>query len=402
MAHCSRGSPRCNARADARRRRAGRAWPCRRDRAPHRPDPREQFRCAVRRRIEAASGQQCVSSLNLPPHTDLPTRELQPGVQFLHCLANDATGGDSVFLDGFALAAARASGRFRTACGDAVRVLEQEREQRRCSAPVIADARGNVTEVRVANFLRGPLDAPAGSVAAVYRAYRRFLALARERALRAAPAAGGRHVGVRQPPRAACAHRVRSVYRAPAPAGCYIDRDELLSRWRVLSRSAPAGRVALTRARFRPARTHPSPMKHPDARRRRSPLPGGGGMRFIKRRPAGSSGYCFIARRAAPRGRIGLLAEEDRVASVRRCSRAPEWTAGAGCAVAAGVGTMNTRFGALDVVRVVRACHARLVAGLFELDQFVAHERGSRCFERMRQTKRTGRQRQRLRKRAIS
>ena len=43
------------------------------------------------------------------------------------------------------------------------------------------------------------------------------------------------------------------------------------------------------------------------------------------------------------------------------------------CAVAAGVGTMNTRFGALDVVRVVRARHARLVAGLFELNQFVAH-----------------------------
>ena len=43
------------------------------------------------------------TSVNLPPHTDLPTRELQPGVQFLHCLVNDATGGESVFVDGFAI-----------------------------------------------------------------------------------------------------------------------------------------------------------------------------------------------------------------------------------------------------------------------------------------------------------
>jgi len=115
------------------------------------------------------------TSLNLPPHTDLPTRELQPGVQFLHCLANDATGGDSIFLDGFALADA-----LRREHPDDFEQLastpfefwnKSANSDYRCSAPVIGlDARGNVTEVRVANFLRGPLDAPAGSVAAVMRA----------------------------------------------------------------------------------------------------------------------------------------------------------------------------------------------------------------------------------------
>jgi len=43
------------------------------------------------------------TAVNLPPHSDLPTREWQPGVQFLHCLVNDATGGESVFVDGFAI-----------------------------------------------------------------------------------------------------------------------------------------------------------------------------------------------------------------------------------------------------------------------------------------------------------
>lgn len=186
------------------------------------------------------------TSLNLPPHTDLPTRELQPGVQFLHCLANDATGGDSVFIDGFALADALR----REHPADFERLASTPFEfwnksahsDYRCSAPVIGlDARGNVSEVRVANFLRGPLDAPADAVAAVYRAYRRFLVLAREprfrvqRRLRAGdmwafdnrrvlhartefdPATGRRHL-----------------------QGCYVDRDELLSRWRVLSRTLGA------------------------------------------------------------------------------------------------------------------------------------------------------------------
>nr|BFE93441.1 hypothetical protein GCM10020185_39770 [Pseudomonas brassicacearum subsp. brassicacearum] len=44
------------------------------------------------------------TAFNLPLHSDLPTRELQPGLQFLHCLVNDADGGESIFLStGFPL-----------------------------------------------------------------------------------------------------------------------------------------------------------------------------------------------------------------------------------------------------------------------------------------------------------
>ncbi|MFK8030917.1 MAG: TauD/TfdA family dioxygenase [Gammaproteobacteria bacterium] len=41
------------------------------------------------------------TALALPLHTDLANQEFVPGVQFLHCVANTATGGDSVFADGF-------------------------------------------------------------------------------------------------------------------------------------------------------------------------------------------------------------------------------------------------------------------------------------------------------------
>ncbi len=41
------------------------------------------------------------TALALPLHTDLPNQETPPGYQFLHCLANNSTGGASLFADGF-------------------------------------------------------------------------------------------------------------------------------------------------------------------------------------------------------------------------------------------------------------------------------------------------------------
>lgn len=46
------------------------------------------------------------TNLRLGPHTDLPTRETPPGYQFLHCLANEASGGHSTMADGAAVVAA--------------------------------------------------------------------------------------------------------------------------------------------------------------------------------------------------------------------------------------------------------------------------------------------------------
>lgn len=43
------------------------------------------------------------TALALPLHTDLPNQELVPGIQFLHCFKNSATGGGSVFADAMAI-----------------------------------------------------------------------------------------------------------------------------------------------------------------------------------------------------------------------------------------------------------------------------------------------------------
>ncbi|MEH6445586.1 MAG: TauD/TfdA family dioxygenase [Oceanospirillaceae bacterium] len=44
------------------------------------------------------------TSVELPLHTDLSNQQLPPGYQFLHCIKNDAQGGESLLADGFAIA----------------------------------------------------------------------------------------------------------------------------------------------------------------------------------------------------------------------------------------------------------------------------------------------------------
>jgi gamma-butyrobetaine dioxygenase len=46
------------------------------------------------------------TAMSLDPHTDNPYRAPVPGIQLLHCLANETTGGLSTLVDGFAVAQA--------------------------------------------------------------------------------------------------------------------------------------------------------------------------------------------------------------------------------------------------------------------------------------------------------
>ena len=44
------------------------------------------------------------TSLGIKAHTDNPYRKPMPGIQILHCISNEAKGGDSSLVDGFAVA----------------------------------------------------------------------------------------------------------------------------------------------------------------------------------------------------------------------------------------------------------------------------------------------------------
>ena len=118
------------------------------------------------------------TSLRLPPHVDLPTREYQPGVQFLHCLVNEAVGGDSVLVDGLRIAEIlreESEVHFRTLTTVPWNWANRSKtsDYRWASPLIVLDVNGDVSEIRVGNWLRAPLvDAPFDQVEAAYEAYR--------------------------------------------------------------------------------------------------------------------------------------------------------------------------------------------------------------------------------------
>ncbi|KTT58417.1 gamma-butyrobetaine dioxygenase [Pseudomonas oryzihabitans] len=182
------------------------------------------------------------TAFNLPLHTDLPTRELQPGLQFLHCLINDATGGSSTFVDGFKLAEV-----LREEDPESFEILTTipiefrnrgKSSDYRYKAPIIAlDENQEVSEIRMANFLRGPFIASQETMPLLYRAYRRFITMTRDDRFRYRHRLAAGQMWCFDNRRALHA---RDEFDPTSGArhfqGCYIDRDELHSRIRVLQR----------------------------------------------------------------------------------------------------------------------------------------------------------------------
>ena len=185
------------------------------------------------------------TALGLLCHTDLPNWERPPDYQLLHCLRNDADGGDSILVDGFRAAEtlrAREPTAFRLLSQSPIEFRFQDNESDiRFRAPTIAlDENDEVSEIRFNFAVMDAIDAPTKRMGALCRALRAFAGVIRDPALechyrlspgellifdnrrvlhgRAAfdPTTGGRHL-----------------------QGCYVDRDQLFSRIRVLERATP-------------------------------------------------------------------------------------------------------------------------------------------------------------------
>ena len=190
------------------------------------------------------------TSVALPLHTDLPNQEVPPGYQFLHCLANEATGGGSLFADGFAMAEdlrAEDPEAFRLLCEVRIPFRFHDREADiRVHEPVITLApSGDVIEIRYNAHLAGIFDMPAEIMPDYYRAYRAFMAKTRDAKYRVVfrlkagemvvfdnrrvlhgrdsfdPSTGFRHLH-----------------------GCYVDRGEFASRLRKLALANSAAKAA--------------------------------------------------------------------------------------------------------------------------------------------------------------
>jgi gamma-butyrobetaine dioxygenase len=185
------------------------------------------------------------SDLGLGLHTDNPYREPVPGFQALHALVTSPAGGDSLFADGFALAAQlRASdpGAFALLTTTAVPFHYRSADAELYAArPLIQlSCAGGVTAVHYNNrSIRVAADAGPE----FYAAYRRFAALLREPRLQLQLKLADGDLVVFDNQRVLHGRTAFTSARHPRHLqGCYLTRDSVFSETGLLRRrlGAPA------------------------------------------------------------------------------------------------------------------------------------------------------------------
>jgi gamma-butyrobetaine dioxygenase len=175
-------------------------------------------------------------------HTDNPYRDPVPGFQFLHCLQSSDEGGESQFVDGFAVAAdlkAEDPEAFAILSSTSVRFVFRGAD---CflehARPLIAcDLCGQLVAIHHNNRAMAPLSIPPTRMLAFYRAHRLFSETLRE---------PGYEMSLRLEPGDLVAfhnHRVlhgRTSFRNNNVQrhlqGCYVSRDGVFSSLAVLQR----------------------------------------------------------------------------------------------------------------------------------------------------------------------
>jgi gamma-butyrobetaine dioxygenase len=182
------------------------------------------------------------TAVGLDAHTDNPYRDPVPGVQLLHCLRNETSGGLSTLVDGFAAAEAlrrRDPAAFQLLTGISVRFRYRDAETELvASAPLIElDVAGRLRAVHFSPRLDYVPLLPPAQLAEYYRARREFDRLLRapEFELRFLLASGELMMMDNR--------RLLHGRTGFDPAegmrhlqGCYIDIDGPRSRYRVLRR----------------------------------------------------------------------------------------------------------------------------------------------------------------------
>jgi gamma-butyrobetaine dioxygenase len=119
------------------------------------------------------------TNISLDPHTDNPYRAPVPGIQLLHCLVNETSGGLSTLVDGFAVAQTLRDAEpeaFRVLAATPVRFkyIDADTELTASAPPIELDVTGAVKSIHFSPRLDFvPLFAPA-QLDAYFRARRKF------------------------------------------------------------------------------------------------------------------------------------------------------------------------------------------------------------------------------------
>lgn len=182
------------------------------------------------------------TALGLGVHSDNPYRDPTPGVQLLHCLVSEAPGGDSLLVDGFAAAErlrAEQPEQFDllTRVPATFRFVDKATDLQARTPLVSVDFEGHITAVHFNNRSFSGIAAPIELIEPWYAAYRTFARILkqpeRELVFRLAPG----DLLVMQNERALHGRTAFDPNLGRRHLqGCYVDKDGLESRMRVLRR----------------------------------------------------------------------------------------------------------------------------------------------------------------------
>ena len=173
----------------------------------------------------------------LEPHTDSTYSIDAPGLQLFVCLERDGSGGDSVLVDGFAIAKAlrakdpKAFETLTTVCVPG-HYLEPGVHLTASRPPIRLDADGNVVQLSFNNYDRAPFWLPEPQMTEFYRAYgelhRRIIDRSGWFTVRLEPGDALVFDNWR------CLHGRLEYTGARVFEGCYHNREDFESKLRVL------------------------------------------------------------------------------------------------------------------------------------------------------------------------
>jgi gamma-butyrobetaine dioxygenase len=186
------------------------------------------------------------TSLGLGVHSDNPYRDPTPGVQLLHCLESEAPGGDTLLVDGFAAAEQlrqEAPEHFAmlVRVPASFRFADKEADLNTRTPLISLDDEGRITAVHFNNRSFAGIDVAEELVEPWYAAYRAFAAILKRPEREVIFRLGPGDVVVMQNERALHGRTAFDPNKGRRRLqGCYVDKDGMESRMRVLRRKLAA------------------------------------------------------------------------------------------------------------------------------------------------------------------
>ena len=182
------------------------------------------------------------TALGLGVHSDNPYRDPTPGVQLLHCLVSEAPGGDSLLVDGFAAAEQLRAGQpeqfdLLTRVPATFRFADKAADLQARTPLISVDFEGHITAVHFNNRSFSGIAAPIELIEPWYAAYHTFARILKQPERELIFRLGPGDLLVMQNERALHGRTAFDANRGRRHLqGCYVDKDGLESRMRVLRR----------------------------------------------------------------------------------------------------------------------------------------------------------------------